>query len=271
MRTYKIPGDLLQQLNDVIKTAEKTRFFSEILSTETVIGDLEDFSKIPITPLNRYRRQKFADVVANPADIDWIIGPHRGYSVDSLAIAEGMNEAEYRYDLFGDAVKGLLDLRKIRSSVVVASPNRRQFGAEVATMLIYLGLPSHLFIDYGDERTYERLIHVDPDILVLTDFLDERLLPSGIRLCITFRCSQEITRFPQLDMFLINELGFLGQTADFRRYSLNRDVYYFEISERGNLIVTSLYNRVQPLLRLETSDVVQQVDRDMVELVRLLE
>jgi phenylacetate-coenzyme A ligase PaaK-like adenylate-forming protein len=63
-------------------------------------------------------------------------------------------------------------------------------------------------------------------------------------------------RLPQLDLFVVDELGFLGQSQDGEGYVLNGDSYYFERSERGRLIVTSLFNRVQPLLRIETQDIV---------------
>ena len=68
-----------------------------------------------------------------------------------------------------------------------------------------------------------------------------------------------MTRIPQLDVYHVDGLGFLGYSADLRTYTLNSDVYYFEQSRDGRLIVTPLYGRVQPALRVLTEDKVEFV------------
>ena len=270
MRTFDTPDNLVELLDGVVRAAAKTTFYSGFLRGLAGVSSLEEFADIPITSIKRYRRQRLADVLAEPKQVDWIVGPYRGQSADSVAVAEGASEGEYRYDVFADAVKECLSLDEVRSSAVIASSKRRQFGAEVATILIYAGVPSHLFIDYGDERTYERLRHVQPDVLVAaTEPLDESRLPSGTGLCVTVRQSQALHQFRQLDMYMVDELGFLGQSTDGRRYSLNRDLYYFETSDAGNLVVTPLHNKVQPMLRIQVPDRVKQTDTDPIEFIDL--
>ena len=135
------------------------------------------------------------------------------------------------------------------------SADKRYFGAEIATILIRSGVVAHVFVDRGSPRTYERLRLIKPDILVaLTGPVAEVKLPSSIKLCVTFRFAQRFQRVPQLDLYVVNELGFLGHSTDGDGYVLYKDSYHFETSEAGRLVVTSLFNHVQPLLRIETSD-----------------
>ena len=51
-------------------------------------------------------------------------------------------------------------------------------------------------------------------------------------------------------MYHVDGLGFLGHSSDLDAYTLNSDVYYFEQSSDGRLMVTPLYGRVQPALRV---------------------
>ena len=60
-------------------------------------------------------------------------------------------------------------------------------------------------------------------------------------------------------MYHVDGLGFLGHSADLCTYTLNSDVYYFEQSDDGRLIVTPIYGRVQPALRVLTEDKVEFV------------
>ena len=72
-------------------------------------------------------------------------------------------------------------------------------------------------------------------------------------------------KISQLDFYHVDELGFLGQSTDCESYLLNSDEYYFERSDNGRLIVTSLYNHVQPMLRIETMDTVKPLGKHGVE------
>ena len=131
-------------------------------------------------------------------------------------------------------------------------------------------MPAHVFIDGDRKRTYEFLEITRPDIVViLLDGLDEAKLPSGVELCVTFRQSQKLRNVPQLDMYLVDELGFLGQSMDCKNYLLNSDEFYFQTSEDGRLVVTALRNRVRPVLRIEALDRVRLLRRDAVEIAEI--
>ena len=264
---YEAPDNLVELLDSVVGRAAETSFFGPALAGRSRIDSLEAFSTIPVTPIETYRRQRLADVLAQPARVDSIVGPYGGLSPESVAVTESSDEGAERFDIFTDAVQECLSLDTRRTCAVVASADRRYFGAEVATILIRSGVVAHVFVDRGDPRTYERLRLTEPDILVvLTGPIVEAELPSSIKLCITFGSSQRFKRFTQLDLHVVSELGFLGHSTDGEGYVLYKDSYFFETSEAGRLVVTSLFNRVQPLLRIETSDHVGPLDGDLVRL-----
>ena len=267
---YKTPDNLIELLNGVLRAAASTEFYPSVLDGRFEVSSPEEFGSIPATSLCDYRRQSLVDVVADPARVDWIVGPYKGQSPQWVAVAEGSDEGSNRYDVFADTVKGCVSLDKGWTCAVVASPEKRYFAAEIATILISSGIPSHVFTDNGSQRTYEQLHDTSPEILViLSDHIDVTRIPPSIELCITFRRSQVINELPQLDVYVIDELGFLGQSRDCATFSLNRDMYYFERSEHGNLIVTGLYHRVQPMLRIETADKVRPLDGHLLEFTEL--
>ena len=252
---YETPDNLVELLDGAVQAASRTAFYRPALDGRTQIGSLEEFAQIPVTSLECYRRQRLADVLAEPSGVEWIVGRYRGHTASSVAVAEGPEEGANRYDLFTDAVKQAVPPETLHTCAVVTSAERRYYAAEIATILIRWGIPSHVFIDKGDVRTYERLRHVRPDlVVVLSDGVFEADLPSSVRLCVTFRRTQRMASTRQLDMYLIDELGFLGYSNDLETYTLNKDMYYFERGDDGKLIATALYNRVQPMLRIQTMD-----------------
>ena len=267
MAPYKTPDNLVELLNGVVGAAVRTSFYASRLPKTPSIGCLDDFAEMPITSIGAYRSQRLRDVLAEPSRVEWIAGRYRGQSASEVAVAEGPDEGMYRYDLFTDAVKQHVSLQAGLTCAVVTSPPRRYFAAEIATILIRAGVSSHLLVDHGRPNVGRLLDRLEPDILVLlADRPTEDALPPSARLCVTFRRSHRLSRVPQLDVYVVDELGFLGQSTDLNVYGMNRDVYYFERSTRGNLIVTALHNRVQPMLRIETEDSARVLSDGYVEL-----
>ena len=145
---------------------------------------------------------------------------------------------------------------------------RRFFGAELCTALIRAGVTTHLFIEDGP-RGYELLRQLGPDLLAAPcDDVDEARLPESARLCVTFGRRRALASHRQLDLLYVDGLGFLGQSDDCRSYALNSDEYLFETSRRGRLVVTQLFNRVQPMIRIETCVEVGTLDEGAAVLAR---
>ena len=175
-------------------------------------------------------------------------------------MVENADEGAIRYDVLADAVKEQVDLDASTVCVAVSTPERRYFASEVATVLIAAGAHAHVFTDEGRPRTYERLDLLEPTVVVmLSPDLSEDRLPETTKLAMTFNREHRLERIPQLDVYHIDGLGFLGHSADLRTYTLNSDVYYFEQAPDGQLMVTPLYGRVQPALRVLTEDKVEFV------------
>ena len=89
-------------------------------------------------------------------------------------------------------------------------------------------------------------------VMLSPDLSEDRPAPETNKLAITFNREHCLERIPQLDVYHVDGLGFLGHSADLRTYTLNSDVFYFEQSDDGRLIVTPIYGRVQPALRVLT-------------------
>ena len=267
---YETPTNVVQLLDDVVGAAVQTPFYRSVLQGHPRVTCMEDFKRLPVTPISSFRKQRLADVITDPSIVQWIAGPYKGQNRTEVAVAEGADESGNRHELFRDALRQAFPDRPLRTCAVITSPEKRYFAAEISAILGYLGIPAHLFIDHGTMRSYEVLHHVKPDLLViLTDNIQESRLPSSLELCLTFRHSHKLANFRQLDLHVVDELGFLGHSTDLVRWILYNDQYLYEQSQDRRLIVTALHNHAQPLLRLETQDTVRALGKHEVELETL--
>ena len=275
LRRYQAPDDLPARLDRVVAAAARTAFYRPRLGGRGGVRSLDEFRELPVTPIAEYRRSTLADTVSLPGEIEWIMGQYAGQRADRLAVAEGPEESATRCDLFVDAVKERFDPSAGSGQgpgvvAAVLTPGfRRFFGAELCTALIRAGVTTHLFIADGGSRPYELLRHVRPDLLVAPcEDLDEARLPETVRLCVTFGWRRALVSRPQLDLLYVDGLGFLGQSDDCQSYTLNSDEYLFEASPSGRLVVTPLFNRIQPLLRIETCLEIASLDQGAAVFVR---
>ena len=265
MPVYKTPDNLVELLNGVVRSASRTAFYRPRLSGVTEIASLEEFRAIPPTPLSVFRDRALRYTLTEPSNVDWIVGADGGQSPARAAMAESADEGAIRYDILADAVKEQFALDASTVCVGVSTPQRRYFASEVATILIAAGAHAHVFTDEGRPRTYERLELLSPTVVVmLSPRLVEARLPETTKLALTFNREHRLTRIPQLDVYHVDSLGFLGHSADLRTYTLNSDVYYFEQAPDGRLMVTPLYGRVQPALRVLTEDKVEFISESRV-------
>jgi hypothetical protein len=124
-----------------------------------------------------------------------------------------------------------------------------------------MGIAAHMFTDLGPSRTRQVLHALQPSVLVAMSLgIEEDALPGSVELCVTARRTHRFEGFRQLDLYVVNELGLLGQSDDCETYSLNHHSHFFERSDAGRLVVTPLRNRIQPIVRLETLDQVDFID-----------
>lgn len=264
---YDPPGNLVELLGAVVEAAGRTRFYRDRLDGVGPIGGLGDFRELPITPIALLRRQQLAGTLADPQALQWIVGPYRGRAQPSVAVAESVTETAARYDVFRDALRDAWDLAAIHTAVVIASPDRRNFAAEVSTILGYMGIPAHVLVDRGDERPYRAIRLLAPDMLVvLTDGFDEAKAAGHAGHAVTFRRSHRLCQGRQVDVYTVDELGFLGHSEDLERWTLYNDQYLYERSDSGKLVVTALHNRTQPMLRIETEDTAESLGRYQMKL-----
>ncbi len=271
---YRTPDNVVELLDGALGAALKTRFYRSMLGERRGVGSLRDFEGLPVTPIAELRRQALADVVAEPDRVGWIFGRRRGRRRGEVAVAEGAEETALRYSVFRDALKDALPARRGRNGVALATPDRRYFAAEVATMLGYAGVATHVVTDRGDGRAAAMLRSMRPDVLAMLagDAGGEGLPPPG-ELWVTVRGAgaRPTGTAPRLDVYMVDELGLLGHSTDGRRWTTYNDLYYYELSRRGRLVVTALRSRAFPLLRIETEDEVRLPDGRCLEIARLVD
>lgn len=244
-----------------MKAASRTAFFREAVGGRSSIRSIKEFKQLPITSIDEYRKQRIADVVTNLSQIQWIAGAYRGQQDNMIPLAESTADTSARYDIIRDAVLSALPSRIARTAAVLTGTKRRFFGAEVAAILGYHGIPTHLFIDNSTADQWARISLLTPSILViLTEHIDEEQIPESTELCITFRHMHHLNSVPQLDMYLVDEIGVLAHSTDQKAWVPYNDLYYFEQTTKNDLVVTSIRSRLRPILRMRVTDNIKQIN-----------
>ena len=137
-------------------------------------------------------------------------------------------------------------------------------------MLGHLGIPAHVFPSGASPAALANVDKLSPRILVsLVDRLDESGLPPSVEVCVTFRRPYLLERVAQLDLYLVDELGFLAHSTDMREWVVYNDQCFFETATDGGLVVTALRNTTLPLVRLKTMDSVASLEPHHVRLACL--
>ena len=107
MPAYKTPDNLVELLNRVVRSASQTAFYAPRLLGVTGITSLDEFRAIPPTPLSEFLARDLRDTLAEPGNVDWIVGADGGQSAARVtAMVENADEGAIRYDVLADAVKG---------------------------------------------------------------------------------------------------------------------------------------------------------------------
>lgn len=247
--------DRLKLLARAVDAARQTRFWRGKLGNSP-INSMSDFENLPITEAREYRRQRFADLVAKPDEIDWIPGPWLGQSPNRAPVAEGPAEARIRVralrQFLTHAVPG--DIPN-PTAVVATTFDNRYFGAEMCAAFVRMGIPAHLVTDCGTDRLADLVSKFEPAIVaLLSDQLSANDLPNSAKSVVTVGGARIPEHIPCLDLYVCNELGALGMRMDCGAYQLARDAFYYETSSKGTLVATPYHSRVQPIVRLDTGD-----------------
>ncbi|MDP6454357.1 MAG: hypothetical protein QF898_13720, partial [SAR202 cluster bacterium] len=222
-------ASLVRRLNSVVKAANKTKYYGAAdPPIPTDIPSLESFQAIQPTPILEYRTLRLGDTTTNPDAIKWVVGPYLGQSPHNVAYAEDSNAAEVRNNLFRHALSQILPQVSVSSAAVIATHQRRYFGAEMASILVRMGIHAHLFVDVEKRRVGPMLQAVGPSMLVALDDVEEAAIPASVEVCVTARQSQRFTQHAQIDLCVVDELGLLGYSTDCRTYNLNHAECHFE-------------------------------------------
>lgn len=247
--------DRFRLLACTVSAAQQTKFWRRKLG-DSPINSMSDFENLPIIEAREYRRQRFADLVAKPDEIDWIPGPWLGQSPSLAPIAEGSAEARVRVrTLRRFLTHAVPDDIQNPTAVVASTYDNRYFGAEMCAVLVRMGIPAHLLTDSGTDRLGDLAGEFEPDIVaLLSDKLDANDLPDTTRSVVTVGGARMTKHILHLDLYVCNEFGALGMRTNHGDFHLAHDVFHFETSPCGTLVATPYFSRVQPIVRLDTGD-----------------
>lgn len=250
--------DRLKLLARTVYAARQTEFWRGKLG-DSPINSMSDFESLPIVDAREYRRQRFANLIAKPDEIDWIPGPWLGQSPNRAPVAEGSTEARIRVrtlrQFLTHAVPG--DIPN-PAAVVATTFDNRYFGAEMCAVFVRMGIPAHLVTDIGADRLRDLVSKFEPAIVaLLSDQLSANDLPDSTRSVVTVMTPEFPKHIPCLDLYVCNEFGALGMRTDCGDYQLAHDTFYFETSPTGTSVVTPYHSRVQPIVRLDTGDAIR--------------
>ncbi len=255
MNTPNTPERAVELLASVVESARRARFW-RLTFGDCPVTSLDDFKRLPIVSTAEYRRQRFSDLLTDPAKIDWIPGPWLGQSPDRAPVAEGATEARLRVRIMRQALSHAVPDETQDSTALVASTfDNRYFGAEMCAVFVRMGIPAHLVTDSGTGRLADLVNIFEPDIIaVLSDRLDIENLPRSVRGVITVGASARLSGVRHADLYVCNELGVLGVSIGGGDYRLFHDAFHFETSPNGTLVVTPYFSHVQPVVRLDTGE-----------------
>ena len=247
------PSDYTDLLMDAVARARRSRFWRKKLG-EHPVSSQADFDRLPFTSIAEYRRQSFAWVVASSDAIEWIPGPWLGQSPDRVPIAEGLIEARVRVDLMADAIRPSLPKETSGSSaLVITTPGRRHFGAEMCAALVRMDIQGHLVTNEAADSIDALVRAFEPNVVVaLSQEIDLRNLPNSVTGIVTAGRGLLSEGTRHVDLFVQNEVGVLGASFGSDGYVMNHHRFHFEESPLGTLAVTPYFSRVQPIIRLDT-------------------
>ena len=245
----------VELLASAVDAARQTNFWRRKIGNDPITS-MPDFKRLPIVETGEYRKQRFADLIAIPDEIDWIPGPWLGQSPNRAPVAEGATEARLRVRILRWGLsQAVPDDIHDPTAVVISTFENRYFGAEVCAVFVRMGIPAHLVTDSGTDRINELVSIVEPDIVaVFSDQVDTCHLPGSVRRLVTVGSAGIPGHIPVLDLYVCNEFGVLGIRNDGGEYRLAHDYFYFETSPEGTLVVTPYFSRIQPIIRLDTGD-----------------
>lgn len=250
--TRSRPENWFDLLQEVVESARQTRFWRDRLGGGQMLS-LDDFEALPVTGVWDYRSQEFAEVVSDVDSVEWIPGAWLGQSVERVPVAEGPEEARVRVELMEDALRPVVEGASNPSALVLATNERRHFGAEMCAVLVRMGVPAHLLVDSETDRLDELVRAFDPDVLaLLSPALDHEGLSNVCDRLVTVGCDLDIGVRNHVDLYVQNELGVLGSRSGAVQHTMNHHRFHFESSQHGTLVVTPYFYRVQPIVRLDT-------------------
>ena len=242
-------------LRTYVDSIEQIPLLNDIFGHLPHPGTVAEWQSLPTTDKETY--SKAPSMKAAFRGVDRLVSPEAPLDLSSpsfpLTVLQSCADKAAVTDRILH-ILNFLDWDGIADLVCVSDRITRYFAAELAELLLTLGLPCKLLMcDHMDSETCARLVgprsqhvcwlHKQP--------LSRELLPPTVRGVITFNCMHSLSFLHHANVLHLDEAPFLAVSRGAQEYSYLPSHFHIDVSGDG-LLVTTLKQDLLPLVRYRT-------------------
>ncbi len=249
----------IHQLEKVVSNAAvNITMFRNLYGEEPCINSLCDFKQLPITSRSHYVQPwTVSDMVEDPWDLTTSVAPwncdeHRfPLAVLHSAEDEMVLEERVRYLL------EQLGFTKGRRLTLLIDDMQLYAASDLSDILIYLGYPCEMILvnDRSECALREHIAktHATSVFLYSDQSLSDEAFPPCTECVVGFNRRQKV-RHAHLgrDIFHLDEIPMIAVDAGDGQYHSPTGHFFFEQSDRGTLLITTLQQDYSPFIRYDT-------------------
>lgn len=242
----------------VARATSNIAMFRVLYGVKPPVERLEDFQNLPVTSSSDYMNlEDVTDTVRSPWDLatsvaPWDFGSPR-FPLAVLHSPEDESVLEER----AEYLLAHIDFRKGEMATILVRSPQLYAASDLSDILIYLGYPCEMLLLNGesDSSLRERLARTDAKnvFLCCDGHLGTEAFPPCVEHVVGFnRWQRTQDCFTWSDMFHLDEISLIAINTGDGRYSAPPGHFFFEQSDRGTLLITTLKQDYSPFIRYDT-------------------
>ncbi len=256
--TMKTDGTLYELQKVIANAVSSITMFRNLYGRLPHINCFEDFRKLPTTNRSDYEKlQDVSDCLQNPWNMTTSVAPwdcsYPKFPLSVLHSAEDEMVLEER-------VRYLLEqlaLTKGRRLTLLIDDIQLYAASDLSDILIYLGYPCEMILINGRSECAlrERIAktHATSVFLCSDQNLSDEVFSPCVEHVVGFNHQQKSRRVHLgRDIFHLDEIPMVAVNAGDGRYHSPAGHFFFEQSDRGTLLITTLQQDYSPFIRYDT-------------------
>lgn len=252
-------NEILLQLQRIVANATRDiTMFRNLYGKRPQINCLEDFQNLP--SINRSYYAKLNDIsncVQNPWNMTTSVAPwdcnSPKFPLSVLHSAKDEMVLEQRVSYLLEQ----LGLTKGQRLTLLIDDMQLYAASDLSDILIYLGYPCEMILINGRSecalREHIAKTHSTSVFLYSDRSLSDEAFPPCAECVVGFNCRQK-SRLAHLgrDIFHLDEIPMIAVDAGDGQYHSPAGHFFFEQSDRGTLLITTLQQDYSPFIRYDT-------------------